>query len=98
MFFISCAKKDKEPSSEQKPPSCDDKLEAFKTCLLSQFFSVTCPALTDQKNIALKQLCKKHSLTSDLEKECPQTAKDLQKTISEQKLNKCKTQTEVKQE
>ena len=98
-LFIACDKRqEKESSVQKKPLTCDEKLENFKTCLLSQFYSVSCPTLNEKKSLALKELCKRISLNSALEKECPQKIKEFQKTISEQKFNKCKKKTEVKQQ
>ena len=80
--------------SEKKPPVCDTKLEKFKTCLLSQFYSLSCPDLTDQEALETKEFCVNKDTTPALKKQCPQKIEDLQKKISEDKFNKCKRQQE----
>ena len=99
LSFIACEQRDKEPpSSEKKPPSCSEKLKDFHTCLLSQFYSLPCERLTEQESTETKAFCKEKDSIPALEKECPQKIQDLQKSISEQKFNKCKIKAEVKQQ
>ena len=83
---------------EKKPSACEKKLKGFKTCLLSQFYSVSCSVLTEKKSVALKELCKKNNLNSDLEKKCSQKIKNLKKTILKKKFNKCKKKLEAKKQ
>ena len=87
LSFIACEKRQEKKSSVQKKsPTCLEKLEDFKTCLLSQFYSVSCPDMTVEKRKVLIELCQKKHLHSALEKECPQPIQDLQKSISEKKV------------
>ena len=87
LSFISCGKK-----SEDKPKvsACEKKLNEYHICLLSQFYSASCDNMTEQRSKELIEFCQKKHITEDLKKQCTEKMNEYQKTISDQKLNKCK--------
>ena len=93
LMFISCKKKSED---EPKPSACETKLKDYHICLLSQFYSATCVNMTEQRSKELIDFCQQKHITADLKTQCPEKINNYQKTISEQKLNKCKKPEEGK--
>ena len=90
IFFLLVISCDKEAVDEPKLSACETKLKDYHICLLSQFYSATCVNMTEQRSKELIDFCQQKYITEDLKTKCQEKINNYQKTISEQKLNRCK--------